>query len=233
MEESQKPGEAGARKSELRRQKTLSTPKRDKRVQRTEKAIRTAFFRLLERMDYEKITVSALAREAGIDRKTFYLHYGSIDALTDEMLRESSKVLVDSLISGLQARMSGSPKEPQRTEPLRMGPLFSAFCDQMDGGMPNLRSQMRHIPVDMLLDRMPDVLAEAFVEDGRLVHNVPKPFEELCAAFVGAGMTMLFRRWVLEVGDKPSAEEVAKLADTLVFDGLHGVVAFAGAKVVG
>lgn len=63
----------------------------DKRVARTEKAIRAAFFKLLGDIDYEKISVSALAREAGVDRKTFYLHYRSIDALADEILRERAR----------------------------------------------------------------------------------------------------------------------------------------------
>ncbi len=62
--------------------------RKDKRVARTEKAIRAAFFKLLGDIDYERISVSALAREAGVDRKTFYLHYRSIDALADEILRE-------------------------------------------------------------------------------------------------------------------------------------------------
>lgn len=46
----------------------------DRRVVRTRKAIREAFFKLMEDQDYHKITIASIAREADIDRKTFYLH---------------------------------------------------------------------------------------------------------------------------------------------------------------
>lgn len=45
----------------------------DRRVVRTRKAIREAFFKLMENQDYHKITIASVAREADIDRKTFYL----------------------------------------------------------------------------------------------------------------------------------------------------------------
>ena len=44
----------------------------DRRVVRTRKAIREAFFKLMENQDYHKITIASVAREADIDRKTFY-----------------------------------------------------------------------------------------------------------------------------------------------------------------
>jgi AcrR family transcriptional regulator len=58
--------------------------KLDKRVVKTRAAIHDAFRTLIRRENLGKITVSALAREAGIDRKTFYLHYDSVEALFDE-----------------------------------------------------------------------------------------------------------------------------------------------------
>ena len=52
---------------------------------------------------------------------------------------------------------------------------------------------------------------------------MPKCYEQLCAAFVGAGMIALFRRWLLDETEDASLESVAKLSEILVFDGLHGV----------
>ena len=59
----------------------------DRRVVRTRKAIREAFFKLMENQDYHKITIASVAREADIDRKTFYLHYRSVSDLVDEVIR--------------------------------------------------------------------------------------------------------------------------------------------------
>lgn len=196
--------------------------RKDKRVARTEKAIRAAFFKLLEDVDYEKISVSALAREAGVDRKTFYLHYKSIDALADELLRERARLLTRALIDGLHARERGSV-----VEPLKIAELFSAMWGEFSQDGPSMRSQIRHLPIEMLLDRLPDMLTEAFIEDGRLAGEIPagmpKCYEQLCAAFVGAGMIALFRRWLLDEPEDASLESVAKLSEVLVFDGLHGV----------
>lgn len=53
----------------------------DRRVIRTRKAIMNAFDKLICDGDIGKISISAIAREANIDRKTFYLHYRSVDDL--------------------------------------------------------------------------------------------------------------------------------------------------------
>ena len=41
----------------------------------------TAFFTLLRQKEFGKITVSDIAREAGINRKTFYAYYNDLDEL--------------------------------------------------------------------------------------------------------------------------------------------------------
>lgn len=194
----------------------------DKRAARTEKAIREAYFRLLGDIDYDKISVSALSREAGIDRKTFYLHYKSIDALVEELLRERTRLIVRALVDRMYEREGGG--EPA---PLDIGRLYAAIWGVRDQSKSRMRSQMRHMPLDMVLDRMPDLLAEAFVEDGRLTSEIPSDVpsycEQLCASFVGAGMIALFRRWLFSDQEEASLEEAAELAEMLVFDGLHGV----------
>lgn len=50
----------------------------DKRVKKTRAAIEKAYFEILAEKG-NKITVSEIARVANIDRKTFYLHYESVD----------------------------------------------------------------------------------------------------------------------------------------------------------
>ena len=53
--------------------------KTDRRVEKTKQAMRHAFVELLKRKPYNAITISELTREADIDRRTFYLHYESIE----------------------------------------------------------------------------------------------------------------------------------------------------------
>ena len=51
----------------------------DKRVMRSRKVMIDAFEHLLRAKPYEDITVTDIAREADVDRKTFYKHFGSLD----------------------------------------------------------------------------------------------------------------------------------------------------------
>lgn len=45
----------------------------------------------MENQDYHKITIASVAREADIDRKTFYLHYRSVSDLVDEVIRDEAQ----------------------------------------------------------------------------------------------------------------------------------------------
>ena len=60
----------------------------DLRTIRTKNAIHNAFQELAAKTSIEHITVKELAELAGINRKTFYSHYDSIEALEQELLQE-------------------------------------------------------------------------------------------------------------------------------------------------
>lgn len=72
----------------------MSNDKEDLRVIRTKKSIRSAFEEMICEMDYEQITVKELAGRAGINRKTFYLHYESIG----DLLRDLQNEMIDGFI---------------------------------------------------------------------------------------------------------------------------------------
>ena len=51
----------------------------------------------------DQITVSAIAREANIDRKTFYVHFGTIDGLLDALAEERVDEILDVMEDALSA----------------------------------------------------------------------------------------------------------------------------------
>jgi AcrR family transcriptional regulator len=59
----------------------------DRRITKTKAAIREAFFSILKENKSQKITVTNIANRANIDRKTFYLHYDSPEAIMDEFYK--------------------------------------------------------------------------------------------------------------------------------------------------
>lgn len=60
---------------------------RDLRVLKTREAICSAFDELVLEKDADRITVKELAERARINRKTFYLHFETMEALFDDRLR--------------------------------------------------------------------------------------------------------------------------------------------------
>lgn len=72
--------------------------KDDMRVIRTQRSIRAAFLRLLAEKKYENITVQDIAKEAFVNRNTFYLHYidkaDLLEKLSTECLDDLQKCLV-------------------------------------------------------------------------------------------------------------------------------------------
>ena len=74
----------------------MAQQKQDIRAARTEQAIRTAFEEMI--MHHEQpIRVTALAKKAGINRKTFYLHYDTIEDLVNTYVDDARVDLLDRL----------------------------------------------------------------------------------------------------------------------------------------
>lgn len=61
----------------------MKTKRTDRRIEKTIKATETAYFELLSEKKNDRITITELADRANIDRKTFYLHYNSVDDVID------------------------------------------------------------------------------------------------------------------------------------------------------
>jgi len=70
----------------------------DRRVMRTNQALREAFRKLAQQYRFREITVQQLTAEANINRKTFYLHFESIDDLADSFTAEIADQLLSLLL---------------------------------------------------------------------------------------------------------------------------------------
>lgn len=70
----------------------------DKRIQKTKAAIKDAFESLVEDVEFEKITVSAIAGRANINRKTFYLHYDSVEDLLNSIAEDYSQIAMQKIV---------------------------------------------------------------------------------------------------------------------------------------
>lgn len=69
--------------------------KEDLRVQRTKKVLKDTFKDMFLKMNFEQITIKALCEKAMINRRTFYLHYSSINDIMSEILEEMSLEFIE------------------------------------------------------------------------------------------------------------------------------------------
>lgn len=67
----------------------------DKRIIKTKKNIKLTLIELLQKMSFEKITVSEICRVGETSRITFYTHYDDKYSLVDEMFRDYIKEATD------------------------------------------------------------------------------------------------------------------------------------------
>lgn len=68
---------------------------KDLRVRRTLTAVKKAFNDLVLNRNYNEISITDLTEKAGINRKTFYLHYSSLDDLVKEIEEEMCKDILE------------------------------------------------------------------------------------------------------------------------------------------
>lgn len=211
----------------------------DRRVVRSRRAIMRAFEELLAERPLDKITVSAIAQRADVDRKTFYQHFGSISGLIDALADDFAARVLDGIAApdatGMPAKapggMEGMPEAAAfDTAPgapaLRM--FFTALARNLSAGLVRERGFFEHMPADVLYDRLyapfeRQILARGLV-DGLIAPDAARP----ALSFVLGGMLSLIRWW-LGHGEALELDEVVALASVLTEHGLAGAVGGRGA----
>lgn len=91
----------------------------DPRIVQTKASLKSALERLVKTNDPSKISVSALCKEAGVSRPTFYQHYSSVFDLYGEALKEK--------ITQLEPNLFGAGFRD--TEPLQALTIVIEYLD--------------------------------------------------------------------------------------------------------
>lgn len=78
----------------------------DKRIEKTLVKIRSGLLSLVAEKDIADISVAELSRAAGIDRKTFYLHYKTVD----DALEDLCDYTVQEAVAGFSGELTSDVK---------------------------------------------------------------------------------------------------------------------------
>ncbi len=195
-----------------------SKPRIDRRIVRSRNAILSAFERLLMEKPLADITVSAIAREANVDRKTFYVHFGTVDGLLDAIAVDVVEMIVDSVEKTL-ASMDGDTNE------CALGAAATFFKTVNEALCNNLllnRQLIENIPLDDFMARLRVPLEHEIAERGLLPEGIKDEMFEYYLAFLLSGIIGIYRTWALSDGSV-AIERVSAVANDLTLNGLSSL----------
>lgn len=180
----------------------------DLRVQKTREAIKNTFKEMICEMPAEKITVKELTDRARIHRKTFYLHYTTIEALYQDMMAE----IADGYYQEIEKlKVPYSFKDMNR--------IFFTYYAKQDKYVERLICEPSY---RSFYNR----LQTAAIQHNLNLHNPHADFspekQNMINTFLVVSSLELYRQWVAD-GKKLPLEEVIELTGKLLDEGVSGL----------
>lgn len=195
-----------------------SKPRLDRRIVRSRNAILSAFERLLMDKPLADITVSAIAREANVDRKTFYVHFGTVDGLLDAIAADVVEMIVDSV----EKTLSTMGSDPNERALGAAATFFKTINEALCNNLVLNRQLIENIPLDDFMTRLRVPLEHEIAERDLLPHGLKDEMFDYYLAFLLSGIIGIYRTWVLSDGSVP-IERISEVANNLTLNGLSSL----------
>ena len=174
----------------------------DRRVKKTKAAIRSAFLSLLQKKNMDEITVTELAREANIERKTFYLHYNNITDVIEEV-EQTVVEMIEEATTGLSVDSRD---------------YYAALTKVMDDNFDYFGLIMKDPKYISLQNRGQEILRSALIEHYRKHLYMDEAHLELYADFYAAGLSSIWIHW-MQYGQKLGLEELIDFVYAMAVSG--------------
>lgn len=183
----------------------------DRRVQRSRRALRSAFARLLVSVGYDRMTVEDILAEADVSRGTFYAHYRDKTDLFDQVVDEVVQEVRERVEETAPATSRGFTGEPIRailTVVSKEPELFKALLQGEGNGraLGRFRSEFARI-------------AEAAMDRRARMFGVAPRLQLDLVAQVWSGEVLAIAAWWLETDRQM---ELGTLVRALQEYSLHG-----------
>ena len=182
----------------------------DRRGVKTKRAIKEAFAKLLTQKDINDITISDIAAEANINRKTFYNYYDGIYEVVGE-IEDDIVRLIDKEVTGIG--FQNSLQSPylifeKLTKVINTDTDFFGYLLGMNANV-SLESKI----ADLLKSKFKMfVLQDVEISELRL---------NLMTEFIISGMVAVYRRWFNSDRSEP-IETISEEMKLLAFEGING-----------
>lgn len=177
----------------------------DPRILRSRQMLQDALGKLLREKEFEEISIQEIAREATLNRATFYLHYADKNALLQAMTEARFKSLLQR--RGIVFTCEGA-----------MRATILGVCDYLTEttGCP---SQLSRLPLEASIVT---VVEGMFLEGFAKHQGTISPAIRLACATTAWAVYGAARRW-FQTPDRPPAEEIAVTIEQMVAPILAGL----------
>lgn len=182
--------------------------KEDLRIQRTKEAIRTTFEDMICEMDYEQISIKELAQRARINRKTFYLHYNTLD----DLLREIQNEMAQNFIKRTQGLK----------RPCDMDKITREFflCSEELGKLgERITCSGNYKYISRKITN--DIMNQTWKTDSQS-SSVNPYIQNVVMTYVAQSTLEIYKQWIAD-GKKIPIEDIINIATQLICNGVNGL----------
>lgn len=174
--------------------------KTDRRILKTKMSIRTALNQLILRKEFSSISIAEIAKLANIDRKTFYLHYDSVE----DVLREYEFELAETVVSLLNAN-----------EKIEISSLFHGFNKIMTENIDLYSRASKATHYSFFLRRCKDILKSSIIESRYSNSSMPLNHFQVYAEYISSGIICIYTDW-LNANNGLTLDELTEIAEDAV-----------------
>lgn len=176
----------------------------DLRVQRTKENLRRVFEEMICEMDYEEMSIKELTQRAQINRKTFYLHYDSLD----DLLREIQNDLAQDFI-----RRTEGMAPPRDMDKITREFFLSQESLGKLGERITCAGSYQYVSRRITSDIMSQTWTKGSGDPFR---------QDIIMTFISQSTLAIYKQWVAD-GKRIPLEEIIDLAIRLVCHGVEGI----------
>lgn len=199
----------------------------DRRVLRTRRLLRDAFFDLILEKGYEAVTIEDITSRADLGRTTFYLHYKDKEDLLMETVREVASELVSELSEIPLGRKRLSDGEPP--DPGLVGKAIARAFHNVERNSTLYRIILRGEGTYSAVTRLREIVIQSIsellqhlVNRDQLAFNPTVPLEMYLHSLAGAWIWLV--GWWLEKGKPFSPEEMAEMFQNMFLSSMMAVL---------
>lgn len=180
----------------------------DLRVVKTKKAIMETFKEMLLELDYNAINVKDLCDRALINRRTFYLHYDSLDDLLYELQEELSVHFFE--VTKDYDHIKDSDK------------IIRAYFEETNNN-PILEIINNNTDFDYIREQMKAKVGKLADENFKSIEKYDIFTRKIIVNYYNYATVGIYRQWCKD-GKKLSLEHVINIATNLIRDGLKSII---------